>query len=245
MVHSKSKRITVKKTQLKAKSSEKYTGQKLDFLEKSRSVKVAVQGLYDGHTQDFNDEENHGLEFIVRSLYEKNKDSQCQISNAAYSAIFIYNVRDDLKIHAGANIDPDHKHLFSSPEHRNCAEKQAATSAKKNDDLSNAELDLIFLYRRPDERRQFYPEMLVPCPDCHANYIHDLIDNNGKLIVILADDMPDSFLRPGSPLEEKEICSFETLHGMRGFYYKILDADELRHLKIEEKLGAKVKSSKN
>lgn len=171
---------------------------------------------------------------INKILKAKTKDSQCQISHAYYSAIHFYKQNDKLKIHAGANIDPSRKELLQDKTHRNCAEKQAALSAKNCDKLSNNEMQIMFLYRRKDPSRFLGPEKLLPCLDCYQSYIKDLIKNNGYLVLIIDDDEKRNFFN-----KEGFDSNIKTLEiNKEKVFYKIFNKHEMNFLHIEKVLGS-------
>jgi hypothetical protein len=162
-------------------------------------------------------------------LHSKAQDALAPISSAHYSAIHCYYKSNQLFIHAGANIDPSSIELLKSPKHRNCAEKQAALSASKNDSLTNKEMQIMFLYRINNSGMS--AEKLVPCSDCYQSYIKDLIKNNGKLVLLLDDDSPRQFVSDDYD---------NSISKLGETYYKILNAKALMNLNIEESLGARV-----
>lgn len=218
------------------KQSVLLTGEKLSFLESNSEVQSFCKLLKERDTKDFDKHHKHGFELLVDALIEKNKDSLHQITGAAYSSILVYNTDADLKIHAGANIDPKHADHLTDIEHRNCAEKQAGISASV-DELSNKHLDLMFLYRRPEHDRDHDPEKLVPCSDCARNYLFDLQQNNGKLVIILPDARFREFLvEDGSYHPDHSVDIIQASQSK--IFYRIINARELPFLKIEKDLGS-------
>lgn len=228
------------------------TGEKFEFLEESDNVRKAAKAivksnLQPGDSPSFAPEEKVGFAELVEALIQKSMDAHNPISNAAYSSFLIYHAMDDIKIHAGANIDPHHHDHFSSPEHRNCAEKQAhlsAQSAAESGELELDCLDLMLLFRKPQEDREHHPEMLVPCSDCATKQLLDLYDNNGKLVLVLPDDSEREFLVNGNPLNnDHKPSSFEieTDEGeKRKYFYRIITHEEFPYLRIEANLGSKI-----
>lgn len=216
------------------KSNSKSTGEKLPNLEKLDSI----QGLYQviQNNQPWNAESLTALKLIQETLKKKTQDSDSPLSNASYSAIQLYLHDGNLKIHTGANIDPSSYELFKSPKHRNCAEKQAALSATIKDDLTNAAMQIMFLYRKQEAGRQFLAEKLLPCKDCYETYIQDLIDNNGHLVLIIDDNKPRKFFKHAH--FDNNIQSVEVDGQI--INYKIFNAKEMLHLNIENVLGGRV-----
>lgn len=181
-----------------------------------------------------NNKAKEGLALISQIIKAKTKDSRCSISQAYYSAIHFYKQNEELKIHAGANIDPSRRELLKIKEHRNCAEKQAALSAIKIDKLSNPEMHMMFLYRRKDPARFLAAEKLLPCPDCYQRYIKDLIKNNGYLVLIVDDaEKRNFFSKDGF---DSSIKSIEI--NKQKIFYKIFNKHEMSFLNIEKTLGA-------
>jgi cytidine deaminase len=168
-------------------------------------------------------------------LIAKTQDSDSPLSNAYYSAIHFYLDNGNLKIYSGANIDPSSYELFKSRKHRNCAEKQAALVAKL-DQLTNVEMRIMFLYRKRETERQFSAEKLLPCKDCYENYIQDLIDKDGHLVLIVDDNETRNFFK--NPNLDSSINSVE-VNGQI-INYKIFNAKEMMHLNIENTLGGRV-----
>ncbi len=177
----------------------------------------------------------------------------CPISHAAYSAIAVFQTNIHRKqssikpfsdtefkyvIHAGANIDPPRVDLLASAEYRNCAEKQAISSACEADRQDLRDLKFLFLYRRSKEYGHYSAEKLLPCKDCQARYSKYLIQNNGKLIIFSSENLPRNFLTGKNGLVENPL--FETLYinEQQSIFYRIFSADEIPYLKVEEKLGA-------
>jgi cytidine deaminase len=196
-----------------------------------------------------------GLKSVYNAILEKNQDAICPVSNAAYSAIAVFQTslkssltRSSIKafphlgnkytIHAGANIDPPSANLLSCTEHRNCAEKQAISSACENDRQDLRDLKFLFLYRRNKEYGSYSPEKLLPCKDCQARYFKYLIKNKGKLIIFSGENIPKYFLTAQSGVIENAL--FETLfiNQHQSIYYKIFSADEIPYLKVEAELGS-------
>lgn len=228
---------------VKAQKTE-FTGERLKNLEENSSVKSFLYALKDGKKEKYLKEEIKGFSTLVTALINKNQDSQGHISGAHYSSILVYKIGQGLKIHAGANIDPSSLEHFDSVEHRRCAERQAALSAHRHQ-LSNEHLDLMFLYRRPEEDREHTPEMLVPCSDCAVNYLNYLKDNQGKLVVILPNDNPKEFLMEGGSQKHNNLIEVLTdAESKEKIYYKIIDFDEIPYLKLEASLGEKAKGCK-
>lgn len=216
------------------------TGEKLKFCERETDVRLLAKSLKKGKKNNFDHREKHGLELLFDALVTKNQDSHNPITGAAYSSVLIYDISKKLRIHAGANIDPAHAHHLASAKHRNCAEKQASLSAK-SDDLGDEHLDLMFLYRKPEANRAHEPEMLVPCSDCAKNYLMHLIENQGKLIILLPDNKDREFLVDANPVNNDHAVSTVKIND-KELHYRIIDAEELPYLKIERQLGSKAKN---
>lgn len=211
--------------------SEKFTGEKLAALEKDKEVLQFLEAL-ENASANFSTEERKGLEKIAEALLSKNLDSISNISGAAYSAITIYKKNDEYLLHAGANIDPEHKNLFKSIEYRNCAEKQASMSARNSDQLNNDYLRYLFLYRRPD--KEYPPEKLLPCIDCTHKYVLDLVKNQGNLVIVLPDSKERNFFI------EKHTASNEIHQLNQKLFYKVFNSEDLNFLRIEQSLGSRV-----
>ncbi len=197
-----------------------------------------------------------GLKSVYNAILEKNQDAICPVSNAAYSAIAVFqtssnpslvrnpsvkafpNLENKYVIHAGANIDPPSANLLSCKEHRNCAEKQAISSACENDRQDLRDLKFLFLYRRNKEYGSYSPEKLLPCKDCQARYFKYLTQNKGKLIIFSGENIPKYFLTGQNGIIENAL--FETLfiNQHQSIYYKIFSADEIPYLKVEAELGS-------
>ncbi len=215
------------------KSDIKSTGEKLKDLETLDSIQALFQAIH--HDQPLNQANLAALQLIQETLRNKTQDSVSPLSNAYYSAIHFYLKDGELKIHSGANIDPSSYELFKSPKHRNCAEKQAALSAKL-DHLTNTSMQTMFLYRKQEPGREFLAEKLLPCSDCYRTYIKDLIDNDGHLVLIIDSKEPKKFFKHihlDNSINSTEING-QTIN------YKIFSAKEMLHLNIETALGARV-----
>ncbi len=223
------------------KSDPSQTGEKLEFLEKEADVKNICKSIKLDQFKKFSKKEAKGLGLLFNALKEKSKDSHSPHSNASYSSILAYDIAKHFHLHAGANLDPEDPEHLSDPYHRRCAEKQASLSAKSYD-LKNEHLDLIFLYREPEDEREHDPEMLVPCSDCARNYLLDLVKNQGKLVILLPDDKPRAFLEENNPINnDNSVTTMDSPSGK--VYYRIINTDELPYLKIEGSLGGKVINS--
>lgn len=169
------------------------------------------------------------LEKFFKFLIEKNFDSISPISNAAFSAIMIFKSG---KVFSGANVDPPEANLLKFPEHRNCAEKQAALCAlDDNESLEN--LKYLFLYRRADRKRKHYAEMFLPCLTCNEDYITELVNNDGIFYLLLNDKEISDFIKGDKNLELKEI-KIDT----KKFFYCKISGNDLKNLKIESSLGS-------
>lgn len=227
---------------IKKTHDNEFTGERLENLENDICVQSFLKALKQDQKENYSSEAIQGFYTLVSALIDKNQDSQGPISGAHYSSILVYKIGNGLRIHAGANIDPSSVEHFDSKEHRRCAERQAALSAQKQK-LSNEHLDLMFLYRRPEEEREHTPEMLVPCSDCAVKYLNDLKVNRGKLIVILPDDKPREFLMEEEALNNHHLIQTVKASSGRNIYYKIIDSQEIPYLKLEASLGSKAKGS--
>lgn len=214
-------------------NSTKHTGEKLISLEKLDSMQALYRVVH--YEQPWDLLSLTGLKLIQEMLVKKTQDSDCSLSNAYYSAIHVYLDNGELKIYSGANIDPSSYELFKSRNHRNCAEKQAALAAKL-DQLTNAAMQIMFLYRKPEAAKLFPAEKLLPCKDCYENYIQDLIDKDGHLVLIIDDNEPRKFFK-NTNLD----CSINSVE-VNGqlVHYKIFNAKEMMHLNIENTLGGRV-----
>ena len=181
------------------------------------------------------------LKFIYKELVKKTMNSISPISKALYSSITVYKKNTGYLIHAGANIDPQSIELLKIPEHRNCAEKQAAISAYRNDEETNDNLKLLFLYRKPNGEPKFPAEKLIPCMDCYQAYLQDLQANNGKLVLILEDNEPRDFVN-ANYCQSEEVNKIKTIESEDGtcIHYVIIPSDAMRYLNIEIELGARV-----
>jgi len=194
-----------------------------------------------------------GLKNVYNAIIEKNRDSICPISNAAYSAVAVFqkNNKNSFKsqftnssenqnyiIHAGANIDPAHPSLLPCKEHRNCAEKQAISSACENDRQDLRDLKFLFLYRRSKSYGFYSPEKLLPCKDCQERYFKYLSQNKGKLIIFSNENIPRYFLNPESNINENPFFESLFINSEQSIFYRIFSADEIPHLKVEANLGA-------
>ncbi len=212
----------------------KSTGEKLQDLEKLDVIQALYQVIH--NEQSLNQSALIALKLIQERLRKKTQDCDSPLSNAYYSAIHLYREDGKLKLHSGANIDPSSYELFKSPKHRNCAEKQAAFSANMKDHLSNASMQIMFLYRKHQSEKLFSAEKLLPCKDCYKSYIQDLIDNDGHLVLIVDDNEPRKFF--------KNVNLDNTISSVKVdgqvINYKIFNAKEMLHLNIENVLGGRV-----
>lgn len=215
------------------KNNIKSTGEKLTSLENLRSIQELYRVIH--NEQEFNSTSLDGLKLIKEALYTKSQDSDCLLSNAHYSAIHFYYDQSGLKIHGGANIDPSSYELFKSRKHRNCAEKQAALSAT-SEYLNNTAMQIMFLYRQSEAGRTFQAEKLLPCRDCYENYIQDLIEKDGHLVLIIDDNMARKFLT--TVHGDNTIKTIEVDGQL--INYKIFNAKQMMSLNIEIVLGGRV-----
>jgi cytidine deaminase len=164
------------------------------------------------------------------------------LSHASYSAILILKKGKSIAIHAGANIDPPAISLFSSSQHRNCAEKQAFLSAKKHDHLNEKNLLFLFLYRKPESGRVLSAEKFSPCLDCRDHYFSGLSKNHGKLISFIDSDELKGFFSVESDCCNETICALNA--GTHKIFYKIFDSETFPVLKVEQKLGSRIITQK-
>jgi cytidine deaminase len=148
----------------------------------------------------------------------------------------VYERNEDLLIHAGANIDPQYRGQFADPKYRNCAERQAAISAWNSDQLTKQNLQIMFLYRKKNSSHNYGAEKLLPCRDCNEQYIEALIKNHGKLILIIDDNHPRTFLKEGS---SKQLIDSVSINGLL-ICYKIFDHKEIAFLKTEKDLAPRI-----
>ena len=214
-------------------NSIKSTGEKLIDLEHLDSIQALYRAIHD--EQSLHELSLNGLQLIQETLVRKTQDSDSPLSKAYYSAVHFYLDNGKLKIYSGANIDPSSYELFKSRKHRNCAEKQAALAAA-TEHLTNTAMQVMFLYRKHESGRQFSAEKLLPCRDCYENYIQDLIDKDGHLVLIVDDNEAREFFK--SPNGDNSIKTVEVA-GQK-INYKIFDAKEMMHLNIEAVLGGRV-----
>jgi cytidine deaminase len=174
-------------------------------------------------------DENSNLNKIFEALIVKNQDSISPISNAAFSAIMLFKSG---KIFCGANVDPEEASLLKFPEHRNCAEKQAALAALSESEKIE-DLKQLFLYRRPDKERKRYAEMFLPCLVCNKDYLKHIFNNEGSFFLLLNDDRIRDFIEGKNRGVLKKI----SINGETFFYTEISGEDLLR-LKKEKSLGS-------
>ena len=220
----------------------KLTGTKLNNLEKTTTVQSFLNSILQDKVEDWNQDEVLGFSEIYHELIHKISDCIAPLSSAFYSSIMVYGKGNpSYLIHAGANIDPETKEQLKDPIYRNCAEKQAAVSALKEDNETNKNLNVLFLFRKAQHHEIFPAEKLIPCKDCHRTYIEDLMANNGKLILVLEDSEQREFLLPGYE-EAEQINKIRTFKSAMGesINYVVIDSDAMRFLKIEPELGARV-----
>lgn len=191
--------------------------------------------------EDWDHEENQGFAQIYHELIHKINDCVAPLSSAFYSSIMVYQRKHEYLIHAGANIDPLKKEQLKDPIFRNCAEKQAALSAFIKDSETNADLKILFLFRKARRHEVFPAQKLIPCKDCHRAYLEDLMANNGKLVLVIEDAEPREFLLPGYKEAERvnKIRFFKTAMNEQ-VNYVIIYAAAMQFLKIEAELGARV-----
>lgn len=172
----------------------------------------------------------------------KTDDCNNPISGAFYSSIFVYRDKDTqtFSLHAGANIDPEKAEYLKKVEHRNCAEKQAALSGAMHQ-MTNKELAMMFLYRKNTKGKEFPAEKLVPCMDCNSQYVQDLIKNDGKLILLIDDDMKRDFFMPGYK-DAAIASSIKKIKPSSGqeFFYTIFNSEAMKFMKVETQLGGRV-----
>ncbi len=217
-----------------------FTGEKLKQLENLESVQSFCRAIEANKYFDFDLLEQEGLRQLVSALLAKNNEAKAPISNTAYSAVMIYHDHNGYSVHAGANIDPEQPEWLKLPQHRNCAEKQAALSASKQG-LNNNKMVAMLLYRRQEPSALLSEEKLLPCLDCTRNYLYDLVANQGKLIVIMANNQPRKFfIEANIELDSNHISPIAVSDKV--LYYKIFKPNELNFLKIEKQLGARVNS---
>lgn len=217
------------------------TGTKLSKLEKLDAVKNFVDSLLKGKVEEWTKDEALGFSEIYYELIHKINDCVAPLSNAFYSSIMIYENDSKYLIHSGANLDPENCEQLQNPIYRNCAEKQAAISAQKTDGATNKDLKAIFLFRKDHNREIFSSEKLIPCKDCYRTYLEDLIENDGKLILVIEDSQPREFLLPGYSEADSvnEIRTIKTAVD-KAINYVIIDAEAMKFLRIEKELGARV-----
>jgi cytidine deaminase len=219
-----------------------YTGTKLSDLENLDSMVKFFDSLLEGDSLSISSASNlESLSLISNQLLNKTKDAISPISQALYSSITVYKKKSGYLIHVGANIDPSSKDLLKIPEYRNCAEKQAAISAYRNDQESNDNLKILFLYRKPNGEPTFPAEKLIPCKDCYQSYLQDLQRNMGKLVLILSDNVPREFIN-ANHCKSKEINLIKSIESKTFglIYYVIIPSDAISYLNIEKELGARV-----
>ncbi len=233
-----------------------FNGEKLSTLENLASVQSFCAAIDNDKYSSFDLLEEDGLRHVVSALLTKYQDANCRISNTAYSAVMIYAdyARNKYHVYAGANIDPARPEWLKNPEYRNCAEKQAWLSASR-DGFSKSELVAMLLYRRQEPAAVLAEEKLLPCLDCTRNYLYELVNNKGKLLVILPNNAPRNFfIDTNLDLDSNHISAimvpdensnidpllFSNPVAKRLLHYKIFKPTELNFLKIEKQLGARV-----
>jgi len=98
----------------------------------------------------------------------------------------------------------------------------------------------MFLYRKQKHNECVPACKLVPCRDCYEKYLVDLMKNNGRLVLIMDDNVDRVFLQKpeGAPVIEK-VHSIDLGEGAR-VNYKIFSADAMKFLQIENSLGERV-----
>jgi len=220
----------------------KLTGTKLNNLEKLTTVKSFLNAILQDKVGDWNQDEVLGFSEIYHELIHKINDCIAPLSNAFYSSIMIYGKGNpSYLIHAGANIDPDTKEQLKDPVHRNCAEKQAAVSASKQDNETNENLKVLFLFRKSQHHEVFPAEKLIPCKDCYRTYVEDLMANKGKLVLVIEDSEYKDFFLPGYEKAE-QANKIRTIKSTRdgSVNYVVIDSEAMKFLKIEPQLGARV-----
>lgn len=217
----------------------KNTGTKLTNLTSPASLINFFTALQDKEDA-WSSQEASVLRKIAIHLIDKSNDAINPISHTSYSSVLVYEKDSNYLLYSGANIDPECKEDLKNPDRRNCAEKQAAVTAQTIDNLTNANLKFMFLYRKQKAGECVEARKLVPCKDCHEKYLLDLIKNNGKLVLILDDNCDRQFLSPNhGTLVTERVHSIDLGENAK-VNYKIFDASAMRFLKIEDKLGERV-----
>lgn len=196
----------------------------LDFLNKLRNDSGA----------DF---EHFNL--IYKCLVSRAESSIAPISKAQYSALLIYESKDQLQIYSGANIDPAEKYQFQIPEYRNCAEKQAALAASLLDNINLDKLLYVFLYRKSSPGVTLSPEQLTPCKECNKDFITKLINNQGKLFLVTDDKISRIFVQENFANNTK----LTQTHSSPNYIYTSISGEALKYLVTEKALGKRVLSS--
>jgi len=218
----------------------KHTGTKLANLTAPRAILDFFTLLETGKDSNWTSQEFLVLRKLASHLLAKSNDAINPISNTSYSAVLVYKKNNNYLLFSGANIDPECKEDLKNPLKRNCAEKQAAITAQRIDGLNNSELRFMFLYRKQKPSECVPACKLVPCRDCYEKYLVDLIKNNGRLVLIMDDNIDRVFLQKpeGAPVIEK-VHSIDLGEGAR-VNYKIFSADAMKFLQIENSLGERV-----
>jgi hypothetical protein len=219
-----------------------YNAESLPHLEHN----VAIIKFFNSLNSSFIDEKwSYSLRFnprAIRLLHDailaKNLDSDCPISNAAYSSLSVFrNFDNEYKIYAGANVDPKTISLLKDTSARNCAEKQAIELGVRENNLRD-DLNLLFLYRRGKANGRYSAEKLLPCLDCYQKYVKQLIKNDGKLIIFLNNSHQREFFNEDAPFYNDPRINKLVINEQKNIYYRIFSSEELKYLKYEKSLGA-------
>ena len=218
----------------------KHTGTKLTNLTSPRAILDFFTVLEQGKDASWTNQEFLVLRKLATHLLAKSCDAINPISHTSYSAVLVYKKNNNYLLFSGANIDPEQKEDLKNPLKRNCAEKQAAITAQRIDGLDNSQLRFMFLYRKQKTNECVPACKLVPCRDCYEKYLIDLIKNNGRLVLIMDDNVDREFLKNPNGTEVLEkVHSIDLGEGAR-VNYKIFGASAMELLKIEDSLGQRV-----
>jgi hypothetical protein len=218
----------------------KHTGTKLANLTAPRAILDFFTVLEKGKDSNWSSQEFLVLRKLANHLLAKSQEAINPISHTSYSAVLVYKKNNNYLLFSGANIDPEQKEDLKNPLKRNCAEKQAAITAHRIDGLDNSHLCFMFLYRKQKLNECVPACKLVPCRDCYEKYLIDLMKNNGRLVLIMDDNVDRVFLHnpQGTQVTEK-VHSIDLGEGAF-VNYKIFDAKAMQFLKIEDSLGERV-----
>lgn len=212
------------------------TGAKLNKFEQDAFIKSFFEFFEKPGKISLDQQALSMLKKFFEALKEKSKDAVSPISGTSYGAIMVFQKGEDFFIHSGANIDPEKLEYFQSPEHRNCAETQAAVSAQNHNEYSKDSLKYIFLYRDPKASTKLEAKKLLPCKDCFQRHLYPLIEAKGKLVIFSDVVVTNNFFKEGQGFDN-------SLLEIEDFFFKVFSYQEIPYLDIENELGSRVLSS--